>query len=587
MCSTCRNPAHRLDVDLTGLDLTKLGQGIAPTPLQLNIAASYGVDFTPATAKTTAEQLESYGRRPLKRIVQQYADTVIQNAKVHTMNPNQPHAEAVAINGNQIGFVGSNDDAAQRIGPHTRVIDAKGQTLTPGFQDTHAHLLYIVELLSWTQVRGLNKKETIKALQDSEPINGWIRCFGTDLDTNALSRDEIDAALKKVGKDHIPVYMETETGEWSAVNTPAIKRIEETHQIDIEGPHKGMKGRLQIDGNGFIELDAKGRPTGHLRYANVLVHAAPDGKSEGPMPCAKYDDIKDHLKTHLEYFAANGITQFHNAMSTLPELEIYRQYELDRGLPMRIYSSHGMSQFKIHTEVDKEFLNRMIELREKYNTDLFNVGGVKFNVSGHSGPSYSLDELTTFIKRLNKAGIQAWIHAIDQAEIELCLRAFKAADPKGQYKHIRHRIEHFCEASAKQVARAVELGVASAVQPPWGFPAPAAKKNGMVTGLSTDWNVIPDISPQEMMAEAMGLGLSSQEAVERYTVHPAIASHTEDRLGMLQEGKLADMVLWSRDITQARTPGGMLRAKVAMTIVDGQVVHRDPKRVDVPATEAP
>ncbi|MCC7386425.1 MAG: amidohydrolase family protein [Deltaproteobacteria bacterium] len=629
MCLSCRDPSHRPDLPV--LDLSQeVARQTSPTRLQLGIAEAYGVDFTPATAKSTAENLRSYGRRDLARVVQAYADVVIQNANIHTMNPEQPAAEALTVKKNQIDLVGTNEEAAAQIGPNTRVIDAKGKTITPGFQDAHAHLLYIVELHSWTPVRGLSKAEMIAAIQKAEPIGGWIKCFG-----EVLSRDEIDAALRAVGKENIPVYMEGSTGEWSSVNTAALERIEAFHGIDLEGPHDPAKlkgGHLPVDGHGWVELDASRRPTGRLRYANVLVHAAKDGKSEGPMPAATYDDIKDHFAKALEYFGKNGITQFQNAMSTLPELEIYKRYEEERGLPMRIYSSHGMSQFKIHTEVDGEFLERMAGLRSEYNSDLFNVGGVKFNVSpvagessggegskallgflrraydgmpssarrtllqlrqgfnaisfGLSGPpakaaaprglSYSLEEFTAFIKLLNEAGLQAWIHAIGRDEIELCLQAFAAADPEGKHGHLRHRIEHFSMATPDQAERAAKLGVAAAVQPEWGFPAGAARKEGMVTGLGTDWDVIADINPLRQMAAAMAQGLTAREAVERYTVHGAIVSHSEDRLGMIQPGKLADLVMLDRDIVEATSPREVERAKVLMTMVDGKIVHGDP-----------
>ena len=194
----------------------------------------------------------------------QPAEIIITNAKIFTSDPTNPQADAVAIKGNRIIYVGNNEEAESYRGKQTRVIDGQGHTLTPGFIDTHVHLLWGAIWMGSAQLREVRTKDDlVKILTDfaeENKTNDWVTGRGIKYGI-VSTRQELDEII--VDR---PVYIGAYDGHTGWANTKALE----------------MAGILNDDGrelvNGIIVRDNAGLATGELREndaMNVIMDLVP------------------------------------------------------------------------------------------------------------------------------------------------------------------------------------------------------------------------------------------------------------------------------------------------------------------------
>src|SRR5919108_3208521 len=222
----------------------------------------------------------------------QTADFIIANAKVFTSDESNPHAEAVAVRGNRIIYVGDNDGAEKLRGDQTRVIDGQGRTLTPGFIDTHVHLLWGAIWMSSAQLQEVRIKEDLKKVlldfANENKTDPWV--VGRGIKYGIVStRQELDGIIADR-----PIYIGAYDGHTGWANTKALE----------------MAGILNDDhremANGIIVRDENGLATGELREADAM-RAVMD-----LVPLPDSNRKRELLKLAIQQFNATGITSVHN-----------------------------------------------------------------------------------------------------------------------------------------------------------------------------------------------------------------------------------------------------------------------------------
>jgi len=532
------------------------------------------------------------------------ADLAIVNGKVHTIDDQNRVAQAVAIAGSTILKVGTDDEIKRVTGPKTRIIDAHGATVAPGFNDSHVHFLSGGRSLSDVDLAGLTTlpqvQDKIRAFAAGKPADAWIKGRGwlyAPFPNGSPTRQQLDAVVPDR-----PAVMTCYDGHSVWVNSKVLELA-------------GITSATKDPVNGLIVRDASGQPTGHLKEsaADLISHV---------MPKATDADKRAALKAAVAHANRSGITSIQNAGGALEEMAIYDAAQKAGELTLRAYLA--TSARPGITEADAD---RMDALWKQYGDDpTLHTGIVKLYADGviesrtaamlapYEGtksagtPNYSVDDLNRIVAMFDKRGWQIQIHAIGDRAIRMSLDAIEkaaAANP-APARGRRHRIEHIEAVSAADIPRFGRLGVIASQQPihaalgdanqavpsgPWPDaigPERASRawawKSILTAGgrltFGSDWPVAP-------LEPAQGIWLAStrvkankaedqrltiDQAIAGYTKWPAYASFEERRKGTLAPGMLADVVVLTGDITSTpiAAPGDVV---VAATIFDGKVVY--------------
>jgi predicted amidohydrolase YtcJ len=524
---------------------------------------------------------------------------IIVNANIHTMDPGRPHADAVAISGNRIAALGSSDEIRALAGSDTRVIDAGGRLVLPGFNDAHVHFLSGGFSLSNVDLRDAKSPEAMAArLADfarNTPKGRWI--VGGDWDHEKWpgaplpTRQMIDAATP----NH-PVFINRLDGHMALANSLALKLA-------------GLTSKTKDVPGGLIVRDQKGEPTG------VLKDAAED-LVERVIPPRSFDEKHAAARAATHYAASLGVTSLTD-MSAGEDVGLF-QYMLDRGeLKTRIYA--------IRSIVSWEVL-RKAGVRAAFGSDMLRIGGLKGFADGSLGSTTAFffepyndapktrgllfDQMLPegiMLKRVqaaDEAGLQVMIHAIgDEANYRI-LEIYKSVAASNGNRDRRFRIEHAQHLRPSEIPRFGSQKIIASMQPyhaaddgrwcekrigPERAKGTYAFKTlldtGAVLAFGSDWTVAP-LNPLEGIKAAVTRQtldgkhpdgwipeqkLSVDEAVRAYTFGSAYAEFAAAVKGSLRPGMLADFVMLDRDIYTIE-PSQIDQTRVLTTIIDGKVV---------------
>jgi predicted amidohydrolase YtcJ len=526
-------------------------------------------------------------------------DLIIVNASVHTMDEARPTAEAVAVLGNRIAAVGSSQELRALAGPQTRVIDAAGHTVFPGFNDSHVHFLMGGFALANVDLRDATSPEEmarrLAAYSKKLPKGRWI--LGGDWDHEKWpgaplpTRQMIDTATP----DN-PVWVNRLDGHMALANTLALKLA-------------GITKETQDPAGGVIVHDASGEPTGILKDgAESLVDKV--------VPEKTFEEKHIAAKAASEYAARVGVTSVTD-MSADGDVALY-QSMLQRGeLKNRIYAIRSIVSWEVLAKAG---------VRQAFGSDLLRIGGLKGFADGSLGSSTAFffqpyndtpdtrgllfDQMLpegTMLARVeaaDKAGLQVMIHAIgDEANMRI-LDIYKAAAEKNGPRDRRFRIEHAQHLRTNEIPRFGQQKVIASMQPYHAADdgrwcdkriGPERSKatycfrsllnSGAVLAFGSDWTVAP-LNPMEGLKAAVTRQtldgkhpngwmpeqkLTLDEAVRAFTVGSAYAEFAEQVKGTLTPGKLADLVLLDRDLYKSPAPE-IDQARVVLTVMDGRVV---------------
>jgi predicted amidohydrolase YtcJ len=533
------------------------------------------------------------------------ADVVFTNGKVWTVNARQPEAEAVAVVRGRIAFVGSAAEAKKLVGPDTQVIDLHGRRVVPGFFDSHLHLLGGGMRLAQVALKDCaDEAEFGKRLQEFDKKlarDRWL--LGGEWDHDRTFAGKLpDAALLDRYVPDRPVFLRRYDGHMGVVNSRVLKLAGIT--ADTKDPPGGV----------IYRKPNSQEPTGLLRD-NAM------GLVEGLVPASSDEEIAEGVRAALAEIRQNGITSVQDmdgsgGVTRRKLLRIYQQLSRGGKLTARIDLRWPLAEW--------EQLARL-GVEAGFGDDWVRVGGLKGFVDGSLGSSTAkmfepyehekgstgifvtpLAKLREYIEAADRAGLSVAVHAIgDRANAEL-LDIFEAVGKKNGARDRRFRIEHTQHLRPEDFARFKQLGVIASMQPyhavddgRWAEGRIGAKRcassyanrslldAGAKLAFGSDWSVAP-LSPILGIDAAVHRRtldgkhpkgwfpeqkISVAEAIEAYTLTAAYAAFQEKDRGSLEVGKLADLVVLSRDLLAEKEREHIAEAEVVLTVVGGKVVY--------------
>ena len=521
------------------------------------------------------------------------ADIVITNANIWTGNDQQKKATAIAIAADTIMAIGSKEEIASFKGTTTEIVDINGKFITPGFIDSHVHLLTGGRRLLSVDLRDASTPEEFsKRITDfakSQPKGEWILEGNWDhtLWGGELPRKEW---IDELTQDH-PVALYRLDGHMVFANSAALAFA----GIDKNTP--------EVEG-GIIIRDEDGNPTGILKSnaMNILLDKIP------PMP----DEQKiKSFKAAMDYFLSNGVTSVHDVDST-ESYETARQFLAKDELAVRVYSIkpiYKWQQLASKKRVDNQWVKQggvkgFVDGSLGSHTAAFHAA---YSDHAHDKGFFTFDpkDLYQWISDADKADLQIMVHAIGDNAIHTLLNIFERIIQENGKKDRRLRIEHAQHLASEDINRFAELCVIASMQPyhaiddgrwaeevigPERIKTTYAFKSLLnakaMLAFGSDWAVAPasplygiyaavtrrtldDKNPDGWVPEQK---ITVEQALQAYTKDAAYASFEEDIKGTLEVGKLADFVVLSEDIT-AINPVKIREVEVLQTYVGGKKVY--------------
>lgn len=522
------------------------------------------------------------------------ADFIVENAKVFTSNKNMPQAESVAVKKNRIVYVGTNQGVQAYKGSSTRVVDAKGRTLTPGFIDSHFHLLWGSISMGGAQLydaKDINDVKTILLeFAKNNKTAEWIDGRGVKYDVIA-NRHELDAIIADK-----PIYINAYDGHTSWANTKALELA------GILQPGK------EAEGNGVIVRDANGLATGELRETAM-------GLVSDLIPEPSEARKRELLKMTMQRINATGVTSVHNMNGDMEELMTYTAVEDAGEMTLRVYVP-----YHIKPETTEAMLSEAAEMA-KINGEFVRGGAAKFFMDGvwesytalnvepyADNPSanpegiYSLEHFTHMATLCDKMGLQIFVHCCGDGAVRRTLDGYESVQKSNGRRDSRHRIEHIEVYHPDDLPRFKQLGVLPSMQTshaPFSmaegdvWPTRVGKQRwhlsfawrdvlnaGNQIAYGSDWPVAPfdpminlhvGMNREKWEASNPSQNLTLEELIFGYTRDAAYAEFMENEKGQLKEGYLADLVLFSHDLFSLDSKD-ILTAKPVLTMVNGNVV---------------
>jgi predicted amidohydrolase YtcJ len=545
------------------------------------------------------------------------ADIVLHGGPVYTMDPVRSWAEAVAIQGDKIVYVGSSQGAAGFINPgRTRVVDLKGRMLLPAFQDAHIHPIsggvsYALGCaLYGVEGREAYQKRVAECAAKAAP-GTWVRGDGWLLSAFAPTGIPTRGPLDAASPEH-PVYLESSDGHSAWVNSRALQIAGITR--DTPDPPGGR-----------IDRDSKGEPVGSLQdTAMALV--------SGRIPPYTAEQRREGLRYALRMLHGHGVTSFQDASVDAEGLEVYRALDEAGELQARVVAALWWER-----EQGLEQISRMIDLRRRYTRGHVRATTVKVMQDGvmevqtaavlkpyiGKGPGLGLtmiepDRLKEAVSALDKEGFQVHFHAIGDRAIRDCLDAVEAARRANGARDSRHHMSHIELFHPSDIARFRALGAIANFQPLWAYadpymtdltlpfleperqrwlyPIASVLKSGAVVAFGSDWSVTSANPLEEIEVAVTRMGahgetkapfipeerIDLRDAIAAFTLNAAYVNFQEDRTGSIEEGKLADLVVLDRNLF-AIPPEQISEVKVLLTLFGGRPVHGDTS-LGAPAT---
>lgn len=538
----------------------------------------------------------------------QSVDTIVHHAKIYTVNAKQPWAEALAIQGDKVVAVGSEADVEKLRTPKTKMIDAGGHLVLPGFVDCHIHFLDGSLSLGRVNLEGAKDvadiQQRLREYAAKHPGKDWILGRGWDYAMFGAAALPDKKYLDELFPDR-PAYLEGYDGHTYWANSKALALA-------------GITKNTRNPSNGIIVRDpATGEATGALKEAaHGLV-----GKV---VPVPTRPEKLAALRAGMKWANEHGLTRVHSAGGDFEELALFDQLRREKQQTLRFYIAYFLDPPALRqADIDK------IELaRKKYADDWISGGAVKMMVDGviesHTAAMlepytddsslkgklfWDPDKYKEAVAELDKRGLQLFTHAIGDYGVRTALDAYENAEKVNGTQDRRPRIEHIETIQAVDIPRFGKLGVIASMQPLHSYPNDdtlnvwarnigsdragrawvwkSIADDGGHLAFGSDWPVVT-LSPWDgvqtavtrQTKEGTPIGgfvpaqrISVAEAVYGYTLGAAFAGRREKTEGSIESGKLADIIILSQNIFDI-DPHKISDTKVTTTIVGGRVVYQ-------------
>jgi hypothetical protein len=537
------------------------------------------------------------------------ADLILTGGRVRTMDDANQIVEAIAVASERVAAVGTATEVERWRGPRTRVVELRGRTVTPGFQDAHCHPLFAgIDLMRCALHSFYREDEyldAIKSFAEAHPDDPWILGGGWSMGSFEGGYPHRELLDRVTGNR--PAFFDNRDGHDAWVNTAALAIA----GIDRDTPDP-------VDGR--IERDADGVPTGALhegamKLVTKLLPEVTDAQNEHALLIAQ------------EYLQKLGITAWQDAIVGPREELAYRAVAGRGELTARVVGALWWKR-----EEGLEQIDELVERRARGPVGRFSPTSVKLMLDGiiengsakltspyleadgqptdKSGLDFIEPErLTAAVTRLDALGFQCHFHAIGDGASRLALDACEAALAANGRTDGRHHVAHIQVIHPDDVPRFGALGVLPNAQPLWAcsseqmvklnnsvlgpertrwqYPFKSLLRTGARMAMGSDWAVsTPDplaemevairrVDPHDfdttpfLPEEALTL----DEALTAFTRGSAYANHLDDT-GVLAPGMLADLAVLDRDIDDLGE-ANLSDVKVVATVVGGTFVFDD------------
>lgn len=554
-------------------------------------------------------------------ICAEMADYVFKNGAVYTMEAKTPKAQAIAVTGKKISYVGNDKGAQAFISKKTKVIDLKGKMLLPGFVESHIHPTLAI-VASGADLPCDSVAEVLartKAWADAHPDAKLIKGFGwryTLFPTTGPNKADLD----KLFPDK-PVMLVAIDGHSAWVNSKALELV----GIDAKTPDPAP-------GISYFQRDPKtNEPTGWVveTVAEQMMFAKLDPPTHEAVMAATAEKLQE--------FAAAGITALWDAgMATIPTergLEGLQQLEKKNKLPVRIVASYFWNNPAVTDPVGE-----LLALRKKFNSELVQAKTLKIMFDGgeaqHTAvmlqpyaddpsahPDFQIDAklVKAAVLKAQAKGVDTHSHNYGDATVRTYLDAVEQARKAYPNSPSRHTSSHNLFVSDQDVPRFAKLNVTMQSSAQWATPDPGMKRTAGIVGedvafreqfrhnsvlkaggrlaLGTDWpaaGYAVSYRPLDAIQVAVTRAILPQYGKdyftpvlppenERITLDQALKASTldaayvlglEDKIGSLKVGKLADIVILDKDLHKI-APKDISTTKVKFTMMNGKITHRD------------
>jgi predicted amidohydrolase YtcJ len=528
------------------------------------------------------------------------ADLIISDAKIWTGDASKPTAESVAVLGDRIVAVGSNSEVDAWRDSNTKVIDAQGKLLLPGFDDAHVHFVSGGAQLDAVQLNdATSAQEFVRRIAErakSAPKGEWI--MGGDWDetkwtpASLPTHEMIDAVTP-----NNPVAVSRYDGHMVLANAIALQLA-------------GITAKTSDPPGGSIVRDGKGNPTGALK------DAAMDALFK-VIPPLSHDQRMHAVKRALAHAASLGVTSVQDMNPEFADIAVYSELVEKGELTTRIYAAPLITQVDDLTKIG---------IRHAFGTPYLRIGAVKGYADGSLGSATAyffapfVDQLQNHgllsdemhpvslmrdrMMRADSSGLQLCTHAIGDQGISIILDIYAEIEKAHGPADRRWRIEHAQHMAAKDFDRFDSLHVIASMQPyhaiddgRWAesrigrdrasrtYAFRTFLDHGVRLAFGTDWSVAP-LNPMLGVYAAVTRAtldgknpdgwfpeqkLTVAETVSAYTLGSAYAEFQDQEKGSISIGKLADMVILSDDIFSIQ-PEKIKEVKALRTFVGGKLV---------------
>ena len=532
------------------------------------------------------------------------AGLILTNAKIWTGDPSRPQAEAIAVVGDRVLAAGAIGEIDSLRGPKTRVVDAAGRRVVPGFNDSHLHFVMGGAQLDSVALKDAASPEEfsrrIGERARATPKGEWV--LGGNWDDQRWSPPRLPAKdwIDAIAGD-VPVFVGRYDGHMAVANSAALRMA-------------AVGAKTEDPPGGTIVRDAHGEPTGLLKDAamSLVYRVIPPMTREARLRA---------IRRALDHAARLGVTSVQDMGPDYADVALYAELAERGDLTSRISAASPIARWEDQAKLG---------LRRAFGAPLLRLGALKGFADGSLGSTtaYFFDayddapstqgllaedmqpvsKMRERVLKADAAGLQLCIHAIGDQAISMVLDIYAGAAAANGTRDRRFRIEHSQHMAAKDFDRYASLGVIASVQPyhaiddgRWAerrIGPERAKRTyafrtfldrGVRLALGTDWPVAP-LDPMATLYAAVTRAtldgkhpggwvpeqkITLEEALRGYTATAAYAEFQDSIKGVLAPGKLADMVVLSEDIF-AVEPARLREVRAEMTFVGGRQVYPMP-----------
>jgi predicted amidohydrolase YtcJ len=543
------------------------------------------------------------------------AELALTGGAVYTVDAARSWAQAVAVRGGRIVYVGSDAGIRPFLAENTKVVPLGGRMLLPGFQDAHVHPVTSgIELAHCDLLESPTREAVLAKLRECArtQTGDWLVGVGWQL-TVFPAGNPGKELLDEISPER-PSFMQAADGHSAWVSSRALALA-------------GIDSDTADPRNGRIERDPRsGEPTGTLResamdlVARLLPPPTPEATSAG-------------VRRAVAYLNALGITAAQEANANRALLEAYRAAEARGELSLRVVAALGTASISQELGVDpsaapEAVADGLAALRAEFASGRLHPTAAKIFADGvieartaamllpyldrpgdRGTPTLEPPALNALVAALVRKQFSLHVHAIGDRAVRISLDALEAAGARRGALGPRHQLAHLEVIHPDDIPRFRTLGVIANFQPLWAwadpyitdltlpalapevarwiYPIGSVERAGGMIAFGSDWSVSSadplagiqtavtrrDLeSPVAALLPEQAVRLDA--AIAAYTIGSAFALGLDGETGSIEVGKLADLVVLSHDLF-ALPPERIATARVALTLLEGQPVYSD------------